>query len=64
MPKTFTPRPYQDLIIKHEIDISRCNIWAGSEEQRMPLRTIADNPDHSCDGSSLSDCLHNSRTNA
>ena len=25
----FTPRPYQDLIINHEIDILRCNIWAG-----------------------------------
>lgn len=29
MPKVFTPRPYQDLIINHEIDIHRCNIWAG-----------------------------------
>ncbi|STD14146.1 Superfamily II DNA/RNA helicases, SNF2 family [Enterobacter asburiae] len=27
--KIFTPRPYQDLIINHEIDILRCNIWAG-----------------------------------
>lgn len=25
----FIPRPYQDLIINHEIDILRCNIWAG-----------------------------------
>ncbi|VAK82427.1 SNF2 family N-terminal domain [Enterobacter hormaechei] len=29
MIKQFTPRPYQDLIINHEIDILRCNIWAG-----------------------------------
>lgn len=29
MPKVFTPRPYQDLIINHEIDTPRCNIWAG-----------------------------------
>ncbi|EAA6845003.1 ATP-dependent helicase, partial [Salmonella enterica subsp. enterica] len=28
-PAIFTPRPYQNLIINHEIDISRCNIWAG-----------------------------------
>ncbi|WP_187362778.1 hypothetical protein [Raoultella terrigena] len=28
-PKIFTPRPYQDPIINHEIDIQRCNIWAG-----------------------------------
>ena len=27
--KIFTPRPYQDLIINHEIDTLRCNIWAG-----------------------------------
>ncbi|MCJ8695571.1 DEAD/DEAH box helicase [Escherichia coli] len=27
--KVFTPRPYQDLIINHEIDTLRCNIWAG-----------------------------------
>lgn len=26
---TFKPRLYQDLIINHEIDILRCNIWAG-----------------------------------
>lgn len=26
---TFKPRPYQELIISHEIDIIRCNIWAG-----------------------------------
>ncbi|HAX7483016.1 TPA: DEAD/DEAH box helicase [Escherichia coli] len=29
MSSVFTPRPYQDLIINHEIDILRCNIWAG-----------------------------------
>ena len=29
MSSVFTPRPYQDLIINHEIDIHRCNIWAG-----------------------------------
>ncbi|AWD03984.1 DEAD/DEAH box helicase [Klebsiella aerogenes] len=29
MTKAFKPRPYQDLIINHEIDIERCNIWAG-----------------------------------
>lgn len=29
MTKVFTPRPYQDLIINHEIDILRCNVWAG-----------------------------------
>lgn len=28
-PFIFTPRPYQDLIINHEIDILRCNVWAG-----------------------------------
>ncbi|MDF3613667.1 hypothetical protein P3S34_26590, partial [Enterobacter hormaechei] len=27
--KTFTPRLYQNLIINHEIDTLRCNIWAG-----------------------------------
>ncbi|EHA7271880.1 DEAD/DEAH box helicase [Salmonella enterica] len=26
---TFKPRPYQELIINHEIDTLRCNIWAG-----------------------------------
>lgn len=26
---TFKPHPYQDLIINHEIDIHRCNIWCG-----------------------------------
>ncbi len=25
----FSPHPYQDLIINHQIDIMRCNIWAG-----------------------------------
>ncbi|HCP5333231.1 TPA: ATP-dependent helicase, partial [Escherichia coli] len=29
MGQIFTPRPYQDLIINHEIDIMRGNIWAG-----------------------------------
>lgn len=28
-PKNFTPRPYQDLILSHEIDIKRSNVWAG-----------------------------------
>nr|ELR5224927.1 DEAD/DEAH box helicase [Providencia rettgeri] len=27
--KTLTPRPYQDLILSHEIDIKRSNVWAG-----------------------------------
>lgn len=27
--KNFTPRPYQDLILSHEIDIKRSNVWAG-----------------------------------
>lgn len=27
--KNFTPRPYQDLILSHEIDIKRTNVWAG-----------------------------------
>lgn len=27
--KEFKPRVYQDLIINHEINIERCNIWAG-----------------------------------
>ena len=27
--KTFTPRPYQDLIITHTHDILRSNVWAG-----------------------------------
>ncbi len=26
---SFKPRLYQDLIINHEVDILRCNIWAG-----------------------------------
>lgn len=30
MKKThFTPRPYQNLILSHEIDINRSNVWAG-----------------------------------
>lgn len=29
MAKNFTPRPYQDLILSHEIDIKRSNVWAG-----------------------------------
>ncbi|MGK5614915.1 SNF2-related protein [Proteus mirabilis] len=28
-PKNFTPRPYQNLILRHEIDIKRSNVWAG-----------------------------------
>ena len=27
--KNFTPRPYQDLILSHEIYIKRSNVWAG-----------------------------------
>ncbi|MBI6549904.1 SNF2-related protein [Xenorhabdus lircayensis] len=27
--KPFTPRPYQNLIINHELDIPRGNVWAG-----------------------------------
>lgn len=27
--KLFTPRPYQNLILSHEIDIKRSNVWAG-----------------------------------
>ncbi|MTC16831.1 DEAD/DEAH box helicase [Providencia alcalifaciens] len=27
--KNFTPRPYQELILSHEIDIKRSNVWAG-----------------------------------
>lgn len=27
--KNFTPHPYQDLILSHEIDIKRSNVWAG-----------------------------------
>ncbi|WP_422389274.1 SNF2-related protein [Arsenophonus endosymbiont of Crataerina pallida] len=27
--KTFTPRPYQNLIINHLLDIKRSNVWAG-----------------------------------
>lgn len=27
--KLFTPRPYQNLILNHEIDIKRSNVWAG-----------------------------------
>lgn len=27
--KNFTPRPYQNLILSHEIDIKRSNVWAG-----------------------------------
>ncbi|MEQ1975011.1 DEAD/DEAH box helicase [Xenorhabdus sp. SGI240] len=27
--KPFTPRPYQNLIINHELDLPRCNVWAG-----------------------------------
>ncbi|MDX7998797.1 DEAD/DEAH box helicase [Xenorhabdus sp. Reich] len=27
--KPFTPRPYQNLIINHELDMPRCNVWAG-----------------------------------
>lgn len=27
--KNFTPRPYQNLILCHEIDIKRSNVWAG-----------------------------------
>ncbi|MEQ4654736.1 SNF2-related protein [Providencia rettgeri] len=27
--KHFTPRPYQNLILSHEIDIKRSNVWAG-----------------------------------
>lgn len=29
MAKNFTPRPYQNLILSHEIDIKRSNVWAG-----------------------------------
>uniref|UniRef100_UPI0006C5DD1C SNF2-related protein n=1 Tax=Xenorhabdus sp. GDc328 TaxID=742178 RepID=UPI0006C5DD1C len=29
MNKPFTPRPYQNLIINHELDMPRCNVWAG-----------------------------------
>ncbi len=30
MAKNFPPpRPYQDLILSHEIDIKRSNVWAG-----------------------------------
>ena len=29
MAKTFIPRDYQHLIINHEIDIPRCNVWCG-----------------------------------
>lgn len=29
MAKNFTPRPYQNLILRHEIDIKRSNVWAG-----------------------------------
>ncbi|HID8111289.1 TPA: SNF2-related protein [Proteus mirabilis] len=29
MSKNFTPRPYQNLILSHEIDIKRSNVWAG-----------------------------------
>ncbi|HHR6305539.1 TPA: SNF2-related protein [Providencia alcalifaciens] len=28
-PKNFIPRPYQNLILSHEIDIKRSNVWAG-----------------------------------
>lgn len=27
--KPFSPRPYQNLILSHEIDIKRSNVWAG-----------------------------------
>ncbi|EMJ7520097.1 DEAD/DEAH box helicase [Providencia rettgeri] len=27
--KNFTPRPYQNFILSHEIDIKRSNVWAG-----------------------------------
>ncbi|WP_038212632.1 SNF2-related protein, partial [Xenorhabdus bovienii] len=27
--QAFIPRPYQNLIISHQLDISRSNIWAG-----------------------------------
>lgn len=30
-PHTFLPHPYQVLIINHEIDTLRCNIWAGMD---------------------------------
>lgn len=29
MPKTFTPRPYQHLIIDHALQVPRSNVWAG-----------------------------------
>lgn len=28
-PRTFTPRPYQKLIMDHQLDTARCGIWAG-----------------------------------
>lgn len=27
--KPFTPRPYQKLIMDHQLDTARCGIWAG-----------------------------------
>lgn len=29
MPKIFTPRPYQNLIIDHALQVPRSNVWAG-----------------------------------
>lgn len=28
-PRTFTPRPYQKLIMDHQLDTARCAVWAG-----------------------------------
>ncbi|MGJ0580818.1 HNH endonuclease signature motif containing protein [Xenorhabdus bovienii] len=33
--QAFTPRPYQNLIISHQLDISRSNIWAGDSTQKF-----------------------------
>lgn len=33
--KIFISRPYHDLIISHEMDILRCNIWAGIDMDKI-----------------------------
>lgn len=40
MAKNFTPRPYQDLILSHEIDIKRSNVWAGMGKTVATLTSL------------------------
>ncbi|WP_407575403.1 hypothetical protein [Raoultella terrigena] len=42
MPQNFIPRPYQDLIINHEIDIQRCNILADMGKTVATLTALED----------------------